>query len=165
MSSKRDDIAKIVYEYKQQSKYDINYIENEENYGYDWNIRSVAKVARGEWVIYLSDDDWFAPGALDKYMDFLRKHPEVGYVLRRYREVYKNGGQQAFRYAEGDVFLNQARKPLQNYLEEVFSYQDSRSENAGLRTMIALTLTAAFCFSYIFYHVFARITGRVTAIY
>ena len=112
MSSKRDDIAKIVYEYKQQSKYDINYIENEENYGYDWNIRSVAKVARGEWVIYLSDDDWFAPGALDKYMDFLRKQSELGYILRRYRGIHKDGSQEDFRYSEGDVFFEPGEKTI-----------------------------------------------------
>lgn len=112
MSPKRSEIAKVVYEYEQQSEYDINYFENDKNYGYDRNLRSVAKVASGEWIIFMGDDDWFPPGALDQFMNFLREQPELGYVLRRHRSIYKDGSQEAFRYSEGDVFFESGEKTI-----------------------------------------------------
>lgn len=105
MSPKRKDIARVVDEYKQKSKYPVRYIENEENFGYDRNIRSVADSACGEWVIFMGDDDLFVPGALDKYMCFLKKNDEIGYVLRRYRETHKDGSQEDYRYAQKNIYF------------------------------------------------------------
>lgn len=112
MSPKRNDIAHVVEAFRLRSAYSVNYIENDENYGYDRNIRSVAKSARGEWVVFMGDDDLFVPGALDRFMDFLRGHNEIGYVLRRYRVTHKDGSREDYRYAEKDVFFEPGEKTI-----------------------------------------------------
>lgn len=116
LSQKRKEIAAVVNEYKLKSPYTVNYIENEKNYGYDKNIRSVAESAAGEWVIFMGDDDMFVPGALDGYIDFLRNDQKIGYVLRRYRTIHKDGSVEDYRYAKKNVFF----KPGQSTIVELF---------------------------------------------
>lgn len=112
MSPKRSMISDVVSEYKQHAPYSVNYIENQENYGYDKNIRCVAECASGEWIIFMGDDDMFVPGALNKYMNFLRENEQIGYVLRRYRVTYKDGRQEHYRYARGHVFFDLGEKTI-----------------------------------------------------
>ncbi|MBR2208355.1 MAG: glycosyltransferase family 2 protein [Synergistaceae bacterium] len=107
-SPRRQDIAKAVADFKSRSPYSVNYIENEKNFGYDKNLRSVAKSAEGEWVIFMGDDDVFIPGALDNFIKFLRENKDIGYVMRRYRrahEVESGYEYEEFRYAKHDVFF------------------------------------------------------------
>lgn len=103
-SPRQEDIRNTVNELKKSSEYTINYYENESNFGYDKNLRSCASKAKGKWIIFMGDDDVFVPGSLDRYLDFLRKHDELGYVLRRYRTLYSDGKTQEFRYDDKDVF-------------------------------------------------------------
>lgn len=79
---KRPEIRENVEIYKKESPYQIKYIENEVNKGYDWNIRDFITQADGEYIIYIGDDDGFVPHALDKYILFLKQHRDLGYVLR-----------------------------------------------------------------------------------
>lgn len=79
---KRLDVRKNVDAYKKESVYQVKYIENEVNKGYDWNIRDFITCAEGEYIIYMGDDDGFVPHALDKLIAFLKQHHELGYVLR-----------------------------------------------------------------------------------
>ena len=107
-SPRRNEIAKAVADFKKNSPYLVNYVENEKNFGYDKNLRSSAKIASGEWVIFMGDDDVFIPGALDKFIEFLKKHEDVSYVLRRYRRVHEfenNYKYEEFRYSQSDVFF------------------------------------------------------------
>lgn len=115
-SPKRNEIRMVVEEYQQKSKYLVRYIENEENYGYDKNIRQVAKSARGKWVIFMGDDDAFIPGALDKYANFLKNNSKhgLGYVLRRYLANYADGTHEDFRYENKDVFFQAGQE---SYIE------------------------------------------------
>ena len=48
-SPRRNEIRSKVEEYRAKSAYDVVYIENESNYGYDKNIRSLTKSAHGKW--------------------------------------------------------------------------------------------------------------------
>ena len=111
-SPRRDEIAKTVADFKDRSPYFVNYIENEKNFGYDKNLRSVAKSASGEWVIFMGDDDVFIPGALDKFINFLRCHSDIGYVLRRYRKQYNDGRIEEYRYAQQDIFFESGAKSI-----------------------------------------------------
>ena len=104
-SPKRDEIREAVNQYSKTSDYKVNYIENECNYGYDRNIRCTAQSATGKWIIFMGDDDGFVSHSLDKYIDFLEQHDEVGYVLRSYRNISINGEIEDYRYNEGDVFF------------------------------------------------------------
>lgn len=102
---KRDEVRTAVEEYRQTSAYDVIYIENETNYGYDKNIRSLARIAHGKWVMFMGDDDVFVEGQLDKYLMFLETHDELGYVLRRYQTQSLDGKVEEYRYSNIDVFL------------------------------------------------------------
>ncbi len=82
----------------------VRYYENEENCGYDKNLRTLPKRAQGEYVMYMGDDDMFIPGMLDEYIDHLKKY-EPGYVLRRYKTIHKDGSVEEYRYSKGDVFF------------------------------------------------------------
>ncbi|PWT26240.1 glycosyltransferase family 2 protein [Butyrivibrio fibrisolvens] len=84
--------------------YAIHYYENEENCGYDKNLRTLPKRATGEYVMYMGDDDIYVPEALDKYIDQLKKE-KPGYILRRYRTIHKDVNVEEYRYSKGNVFF------------------------------------------------------------
>ncbi len=115
-SPKRGQIREMVFDYKKNSPYTVNYIENEENYGYDKNIRNSAKAASGTWVMFMGDDDVFVPGSLDRFLEFLREHNKLGYILRRYQSENKSGAIEEFRYSGKDEFL----KPGEDAVVEFF---------------------------------------------
>lgn len=105
-SPKRNEIKEAVNKFIKQSDYNIIYIENEINLGYDANLKELVKKASGEWIIFMGDDDEFVHGALDKLIRFLREHKELGYVLRYYNVVHYDGGIEQFRYFEENKFFN-----------------------------------------------------------
>ena len=99
---KRLEVRERVKEFINESKYVVKYIENEQNKGYDWNVRDFITLAEGEYIVYCDDDGAFVPGALDKMIAFLKEHSEVGYVLRRTRNTI-NG--EDMRYYPGTRFF------------------------------------------------------------
>lgn len=101
-SPKQAETREVVEEYKKNSPYDVHYYENERNLGYDKNIRAVVARATGRFCVFFSDDDMAMPGALDKYIEFIRKHQDCGYILRSYRNYNEKGGYQDFRYYDSD---------------------------------------------------------------
>lgn len=104
-SQKREEVRDIVNKFIKESNYKIVYIENEINLGYDANLRELAKKAKGEWIIYMGDDDAFVGGGLDKLIQFLKNNKELGYVLRSYQSIYQNGEIEKFKYYEGNQFF------------------------------------------------------------
>lgn len=105
MAPKRTEVREKVHEYQERSNYAVRYVENEENYGYDKNIRNAADIAQGKWVMFMGDDDIFIKGSLDKYLEFLESHSDLGYVLRRYRKKYHDGRKEEYRYSRRDEFF------------------------------------------------------------
>jgi len=53
---------------------------NLENLGWTGNLNECLKVAKGEYIIFLCDDDEFLPGLLEKEADILHKNKNVGLV-------------------------------------------------------------------------------------
>lgn len=104
-SPKREEIRRIVDEFKKQSNYKIVYVENKTNLGYDANLRELVKKANGEWIIYMGDDDVFIDKALDKLIFFLKEHTQICYVLRSYQVKHQNGVIENFRYFDGHKFF------------------------------------------------------------
>jgi glycosyltransferase, family 2 len=97
-SPRREEIRKIVEEFKTTTRYKIIYVENKENLGYDGNLRALINNAQGNFIIFMGDDDTFIPNVLDNYALFLKERLEYGYILRSYRNVYKNGQIEYFQY-------------------------------------------------------------------
>jgi glycosyltransferase involved in cell wall biosynthesis len=94
----RIEVAKVVEVYKSEAGYSVKYIENDVNLGYDRNLKALINQADGEYILFMGDDDMFVPLALDKYMTFLQSNKDCGYILRSYRNIYKDGSTEYFRY-------------------------------------------------------------------
>lgn len=101
-SLKQKETREVVEEFKSHSKYDVYYYENERNLGYDKNIRALVHRSKGIFSMFFSDDDMFMPGAMDKFVDFVSKHRDCGYILRSYRNYDSRGNYQDFRYYSSD---------------------------------------------------------------
>lgn len=93
----RDAIRAAVAEVRSALPYAIRFFENEQNLGYDGNLRNLVAKAAGQFVLFMGDDDLFVPNTLDRYLDFLRQHRDKKYVLRSYLVRHENGVEQ-FRY-------------------------------------------------------------------
>lgn len=104
-SPKRMQIRETVIQYAAKSPYSVNYVENDENCGYDRNLRQCINHAIGKYVMFMGDDDVFVPGTMDKYISFLREHGELGYILRSYRTVHNGGSIEQFRYFSKTLFF------------------------------------------------------------
>lgn len=87
-SPKQAETREVVEEYKKTHPYEVHYFENERNLGYDKNIRAAVARATGRFCVFFSDDDMAMPGALDQYIEFIRKHKDCGYILRSYRNYH-----------------------------------------------------------------------------
>lgn len=89
---RRAEVRAVVEAFAARSQHPVRYVENAVNLGYDANVRALIGSARGEFVIFMGDDDWFVPGKLDGYLDFLAANGDVGYVLRAYCGAHHPGG-------------------------------------------------------------------------
>jgi len=83
-SSERDRIAAVVGEYRSRYPGILHYFENEENLGYDGNVRNLVQKASGEFCFFMGNDDIMCPGALENAASVIRRYPNVGLVLKSY---------------------------------------------------------------------------------
>jgi abequosyltransferase len=83
-SSERRQISDLVMSYSNRYPGKVFYYENEENLGYDGNIRNLVAKAEGEYCFFMGNDDLMCPGALASAADVLRRHENVGMVLKSY---------------------------------------------------------------------------------
>lgn len=113
-SPRREEIKRVVEQYKKESKYFVVYRENERNYGYDGNLKETVKAAGGKWIVFMGDDDEFIPGKLNKLITFLKEHDDVVYVLRSYEVVHTNGSKEPFRYYKGNKFFEPGEKAYED---------------------------------------------------
>ena len=98
LAPKRDEVRAIVTSIAESSAYSINYHENATNRGFDGNLRRLVESAIGEYIMFMGDDDLFVPGALNKFIAFLKKHCDKPYVLRSYLTAHPGGRTEYFRY-------------------------------------------------------------------
>lgn len=83
-SRERRQIAEIAYEYQSQHPGHLRYIENEDNLGFDGNIRNLVAKASGEFCFFMGNDDLMCRGALENAASVIRRYPNVGVVLKSY---------------------------------------------------------------------------------
>ncbi len=70
-SPKGRDIEDMVNAFSKKSPLKIRYYTNEKNLGFDRNLAQIINLSRGKYVMYMSDDDYFIPGQMDKMIDYL----------------------------------------------------------------------------------------------
>jgi abequosyltransferase len=84
MSPERKEIASIADRYIKASPGKIRFIENDQNLGYDGNIRNLVQLAEGQYCFFMGNDDLMCDGALSIAADAIARHDNVGFVLRSY---------------------------------------------------------------------------------
>lgn len=75
-----DKTKEIIYEYKQSSSIEINYIRNNENIGGLKNTLQLVEKARGEYLFVMGDDDVLSPNFMDIIMSSLKGNKHYGIV-------------------------------------------------------------------------------------
>lgn len=103
-SPRRKEISKVVAQFQEATDYSVKYSENSRNLGFDKNIRELVKQARGQFVMFMGDDDVFVPGALKSFIDFIDEYSDYGFFLKSSQHVYEDGKIEKFRYFDGNVF-------------------------------------------------------------
>jgi abequosyltransferase len=106
-SPQRSQISEVMREYKERYPNLIRYFENEENLGYDGNLRHLFEVAQGDYLFFMGNDDQMCPGALVKVADAIARYPDVGVVLRSYAafDGVPDNIVQIFRYFDDERFF------------------------------------------------------------
>lgn len=84
LSRERQQIAAIVRDYQSRYPGMLRYLENEENLGYDANIRKLVQEAAGRFCFFMGNDDIMCPGALENAAGVIARYPNVGLVLKSY---------------------------------------------------------------------------------
>lgn len=108
-------------DFKSKSAYSVNYVENERNCGYDKNLRNLINNARGEYVLFMGDDDMFIPGRLDGFIEFVKGHRDCGYILRSYQNMSAAGKVAEFKYFDSDkIFEASADTYISMFDKSVF---------------------------------------------
>lgn len=97
-AARREEVRAAVEAFRSASPYEVRYYENENNLGYDGNVRRVVDKARGRFVMIMGDDDLFIPGALERFLQFITDHEGKKYILRSYVSVHPDGVVENFRY-------------------------------------------------------------------
>lgn len=100
VSPQREEIRAVVERYGRSHPGRIRYIENENNLGYDGNLRRLIERAEGEFCMFMGNDDLMCPDALRIVADAVRRHSNVGVLVRSYQsfEVEPRNIVQTFRY-------------------------------------------------------------------
>lgn len=97
-SPRREQIRSAVQAFAARTPYGVRYFENDNNLGYDGNLRRLVELASGRFVMFMGDDDLFVPGALDHFLQFLRHNEDKKYILRSYVVFHPGGQVETFRY-------------------------------------------------------------------
>jgi abequosyltransferase len=97
-SPKRDEIKSTVDSFKRFSAYSVKYFENSSNKGFDGNLRRLINYAKGEYILFMGDDDEFVPSELDKFIYFIKQNRDKPYILRSYIVKHFDGKVEYFRY-------------------------------------------------------------------
>lgn len=97
-SPRRSEIRAAVEGFRATSSYTVRYSENPTNLGYDGNLRNLAQLARGEFIIYMGDDDVFIPDNVPRFFEFVSEHTHLGFILRTYEMIHQDGVVEPFRY-------------------------------------------------------------------
>lgn len=78
-----------------QGQYDekgilLTFIINEQNLGYDKNLRKCIETARFEWAVIMGNDDLLLPDAVTEIKKYIVKNPSVNFISRAFLRFNNN---------------------------------------------------------------------------
>ncbi|PKL29107.1 MAG: hypothetical protein CVV46_02915 [Spirochaetae bacterium HGW-Spirochaetae-2] len=91
-SEQREIIRSLIEELKKETTIELRFYSNNVNLGYDMNLYQLIALAKGKYILFLSDDDSLVENSLDKYIEILKSDeynliftPFIeGTVIKRY---------------------------------------------------------------------------------
>lgn len=93
-SPKKDGIKKIVDKFKQEVVFNVIFNSNIENLGYDQNLGKLITLSTGDYLLFISDDDMFLHGGIDKLIFFLKRNnfavAFTPYFHRKTKRMHRN---------------------------------------------------------------------------
>lgn len=97
-SPRRKEIEKVVQDYSKLTAFPVRYFSNKKNLGFDGTFNRLVDLSIGKWLVFMGDDDEFVEGALDIYINFLKKNPDLGYVMKSHYLIHENNKKELFKY-------------------------------------------------------------------
>lgn len=106
-SPEREAIRAVTSDYAARHPGRLSYQENPVNLGYDGNLRRLFELARGEYVLFMGNDDLMCQGALGKVAAAIGRYPDIGVLLRSYAafDGTPENVVQTFRYFDRELFF------------------------------------------------------------
>jgi glycosyltransferase involved in cell wall biosynthesis len=92
-SPEREQIAKIVLSYRPQFEnkaIKLVYEENEQNLGYDKNLRKGIELSSSSWAFVMGNDDLLLPSAVGVVKEFVTKHSDINFISRTFIRFNNN---------------------------------------------------------------------------
>jgi abequosyltransferase len=113
-SPEREKIRAVVASYVQKVPGIIRYLENPTNLGYDANLRTLVREARGEYCLFMGNDDLLAANALTIVASNLTEHKGIGVLLRSYASFEGSPENiiQTFRYFDERILFPPGAKTI-----------------------------------------------------
>ncbi len=66
-------IGQMVDDFIKNSQYEVIYNSNVNNLGFDRNLAKLISLAKGEYILLITDDDMFVTNSIDKVITYLKK--------------------------------------------------------------------------------------------
>jgi len=106
-SPARAAIGAIVGDYQARYPGRMHFHANEENLGYDGNIRNLVARAKGHYCFFMGNDDLMNAGALKTVASALGRYQELGVILRSYASFdgTPENINQTYRYFEREMLF------------------------------------------------------------
>lgn len=67
-------------------------LKTKKNFGYHKNLERCLRYSKGEYIIFLADDDFLLPGIVKKYVEIFDFNKDVGVILCNINQVTEKGG-------------------------------------------------------------------------
>lgn len=118
-----DRTPEIVKSFPQEN---IRYLRNEANLGLAKSLNVGFKQAKGEYLTWASDDNYYSDDAIKTMVEYLDLHPETGFVYSNFYQIDENGDiKKIFRTAGPDEI------EMKNCIGPSFLYRRSVYEEIG----------------------------------
>jgi glycosyltransferase involved in cell wall biosynthesis len=95
----------------------VRYLRQQRNQGATVNFREVLKQSRGEFFMWLSDDDWMDDSYVSQCLSVLLAQPDLGLVCGR--EKYYENGEFVFESTRINLLQDTGAERVRAYYEQV----------------------------------------------
>lgn len=111
-SPKREEIRKIIDEFRKTTQYEVISNYNSENLGYDRNLKKLMSLASGKYILYMSDDDKLIPNSLSNMIKKL-ENLDTGVI---YSPFYEEEFKKYSRFYDDSINIPSGGKYLTKHI-------------------------------------------------